>query len=309
MNRKEKYRNLRIIRRVTFAKTSLLMISVCCFFLFALSLTSVGTYSYFTADYTATMGVKNATKEDLVSISEGDLIYEEKCLAKQPVTVKNVFDYLVKISIDGTEYNLSPGQTITHPQIVADNCGEFGERTFDIIGYENYFDHPITVFVDKNKLNPPPPPKPCPDPAIENANGKENDNGNGKHCGNQGNPQHDGGEEQNSNQSQEVQPDKNQEGTKVEPVNEEAPVTETEVNKKGGETTQIEEQITEPNKEENNSQVKEVEELGEKSQPQPKETEIKTETIPPTGKETPKENPVAVADKIADPSQDKSTNE
>jgi hypothetical protein len=297
MNRKEKYRNLRIIRRVTFAKTSLLMISVCCFFLFALSLTSVGTYSYFTADYTATMGVKNATKEDLVSISEGDLIYEEKCLAKQPVTVKNVFDYLVKISIDGTEYNLSPGQTITHPQIVADNCGEFGERTFDIIGYENYFDHPITVFVDKNKLNPPPPPKPCPDPAIENANGKENDNGNGKHCGNQGNPQHDGGEKEKNNQLQEKQTDKKQEDTQEEPVKENTPEIETNMNE--GDTPKTEEQVTEPNKE--------TEELEE--QPKNKEEKTNTETLPQIEKNLPTEKPVVEENKSAEPSQDKSTNE
>lgn len=73
----------------------------------------------------------------------------------------------------------SQGEAITHTQILADGCGEFGDKSFNIIGYENYFVHPVHTYVEKELLNPKPP---CP-PQSDNGQGKPNDNGEGNQCG------------------------------------------------------------------------------------------------------------------------------
>lgn len=228
MNRTEKYKILRINKRVSYSKRFLFIISLCSFILFSLSTMTLDTYSFFNAQFSASMNLTNATKEELVEITEGEVIYEDKCIAKHSVKVKNIFDYLVKISIDGTEYIIEPGNEITHTQIVADNCGDFGEKNYNIIGYEKYFEHPIFVVVDKNKLNP------CPQPAIDNANGRENDNGNGKHCGNQGNHVHDGTD--GNNETQETQETEETQETQEDQENQENPGTvETDVSKDSSE--------------------------------------------------------------------------
>ncbi|MCM3707662.1 MULTISPECIES: hypothetical protein [Cytobacillus] len=179
MNRKEKYRRIRIGKRVNLSKYSLLGISISSLFLFSLFIMSFGTYAYFNAQYKNEFNIRNATKEELVQITEGPVEYEDKCKAKQTVTVKNIFDYKVVISIDNSEYILQPGEAITHSQILADGCGEFGDKSFKIIGYENYFVHPVNAVVEKKMLNPKPP---CP-PQSDNGQGKPNDNGKGKQCG------------------------------------------------------------------------------------------------------------------------------
>jgi hypothetical protein len=176
MKRKEKYRLLRWKKRLEKVRVFILATLVFSLMLFAFGLYSVGSLAYFNATYSVHLGAKNAVKEELVVITVKDLIYEEQCIAKQPVTIKNIFDYVVKISIEGTNYVLEPGEVVTHNQIVASNCGDFGKHTIKIIGYENYFDHIITVNVEKDKLNP------CP-PASDNGQGKPNDNGEGKKCG------------------------------------------------------------------------------------------------------------------------------
>lgn len=158
------------------SKYALLAISISSLFLFSFCIMSFGTYSYFTAQADYDLSVRNATKDELVQITEGQVEYADKCLAKVPVTIHNIFDFKVIISIDDTEYTLQPGESVTHTQVVADQCNEFGDRSFTIIGYENYFTHPINVTVEKEKLNP------CP-PQSDNGQGKPNDKGNGKQCG------------------------------------------------------------------------------------------------------------------------------
>ncbi|MEH6987465.1 hypothetical protein [Cytobacillus firmus] len=179
MNRKEKYRSIRMGKRVSFSKYSLLSISISSLFLFSICIMSFGTHAYFNAQYKTESNIGNATKEELVQITEGPVEYEDKCKAKQTVTVRNIFDYKVVISIDNSEYILQPGEAITHTQILADGCGESGEKSFNIIGYENYFVHPVNAVVEKELLNPKPP---CP-PQSDNGQGKPNDNGEGKQCG------------------------------------------------------------------------------------------------------------------------------
>jgi hypothetical protein len=179
VNRKEKYKRLRVSKRVNLSKYSLLVISISSLFLFSICIMSFGTHAYFNAQYNSEFSIGNATQGDLVKISEGPVEYEDKCKAKQKVTVKNIFDYKVVISIDNSEYILQPGEAITHTQILADGCGEFGDKSFNIIGYENYFVHPVHTYVEKDLLNPKPP---CP-PQSDNGQGKPNDNGEGKQCG------------------------------------------------------------------------------------------------------------------------------
>lgn len=157
----------------------MLVISISSLFLFSICIMSFGTHAYFNAQYNNKFSIGNATQGDLVKITEGPVEYEDKCKAKQTVTVKNVFDFKVVISIDNSEYILQPGETITHAQILADGCGEFGDKSFNIIGYENYFVHPVHAYVEKELLNPKPP---CP-PQSDNGQGKPNDNGEGKQCG------------------------------------------------------------------------------------------------------------------------------
>ncbi|OMF56549.1 hypothetical protein BK139_14725 [Paenibacillus sp. FSL R5-0490] len=263
MNRKEKYRRIRISKRVDLSKYSLLGISISSLFLFSLFIMSFGTYAYFNAQYKNEFNIRNATKEELVQITKGPVEYEDKCKAKQTVTVKNIFDYKVVISIDNSEYILQPGETITHTQILADGCGEFGDKSFNIIGYENYFVHPVHVYVEKELLNPKPP---CP-PQSDNGQGKPNNNGEGKQCGHTDTT---GGttdteltdsneSEKDDTQVESVQNNENQQeseqGTKEKQSNEsidnssEKPVTETDSKSEEKQVTTQGEQ-TEPQQEE-----------------------------------------------------------
>lgn len=180
MNRKELYKMIRLNKKISLTKRAILVFFTFSFVLFSSSLLSVGTFSYFNAEYTATMQIKNAVKDDLVIINEGPLIFPEKCKAVKDISVKNIFDYIVEITIEGSPYVLQPGDEITHTIIVADDCGDFGEKTFLIIGYNHYFSHPVHVNVNKEELNP------CP-PASDNGQGNPNDNGNGKKCGHKDN--------------------------------------------------------------------------------------------------------------------------
>lgn len=186
MDRMEKYKILRLNKRISYLKRLLFITTLFSFVIFSLSMMTLDTYSYFNAQHNAALSLTNATQRELVEITEGEIIYEKKCKAKHSVKVKNIFDYIVKVSIGNSDYFIEPGHEITHIQLVADGCNDAGEKAYNIIGYQNYFNQPITVIVEDNKLNH------CPQPAIDNANGRENDNGNGKHCGNQGNPVHDG---------------------------------------------------------------------------------------------------------------------
>jgi hypothetical protein len=232
MNRKEKYKRLRISRRINLSKYSLLAISISSLFLFSFCIMSFGTYSYFTAQADFNFSVKNATKEELVQIEEGSLEYVDRCLAQKSVTIKNIFDYKVIISIDNTKYTLQPGEVISHTQVVADECNEFGDRSFTIIGYESYFTHPINVFVEKEKLNP------CP-PQSDNGQGKPNDNGEGKQCGHTDTPG--GTDDDSSNSTVEVKQDEAI-------VEAEETVKENEAEVK--EATETPQEIQEENKEE-----------------------------------------------------------
>lgn len=137
---------------------------------------SFGTLAYFTAEINNDLSIRNATKDELVQITEEPVVYEDKCVATKTVKVKNIFDYKVIITIGDAKYTLQPGEEITHLQTVANKCSDIGELTFNIIGYEKYFVHPINVVIDKKRLNP------CP-PQSDNGQGKPNDNGNGKKCG------------------------------------------------------------------------------------------------------------------------------
>jgi hypothetical protein len=235
MNRKEKYKRLRISRRINLSKYSLLAFSISSLFLFSLCIMSFGTYSYFTAQADFTFSVKNATKEELVQIEEGSLEYVDRCLAQKSVTIKNIFDYKVIISIDNTKYTLQPGEVISHTQVVADQCNEFGDRSFIIIGYENYFSHPINVIVEKDKLNP------CP-PQSDNGQGKPNDNGEGKQCGHTDTPG--GTDDDSSNSTEAVE----QEEAIVE-VEETVKENEPEVKEATEKSQEIPEEVPEENKE------------------------------------------------------------
>jgi hypothetical protein len=179
MNRKQKYKLNRFIKRVSFVKSACMFVLSVSLFLFSFGFMATGSYSYFNAQVNVTNEFTNAVKEELVTISRGEVIYEDKCIAKLPITIKNIFDFLVIVSIGESKYNLQPGEEITHVQIVANGCNDFGDKNIEIVGYVHYFSHLITVNVDKEKLNP------CP-PASENGQGKPNDNGEGKHCGNNG---------------------------------------------------------------------------------------------------------------------------
>lgn len=197
LNRKEKYKRLRFQSHLRRAKFFGSIIFVFQLWIFTFGLTSIGSFAYFTAQYSTDFSIKNATKEELVEISEGDLIYDTKknnsCVAKKSVTIKNIFDYPVKITISGNGYKIKPGESITHTEVVEQNCNiNEGDRSFKIIGFENYFDHEILVSVIKQE-------KPCP-PASDNGNGKPNDNGNGKKCGHNENRLH-----EDSNQDLEIE--------------------------------------------------------------------------------------------------------
>jgi hypothetical protein len=179
MNRKNKFIQIRFLRRIKLIKKGLFFFNVFSLFLFLISLSIYDTHSYFNAKVISKMNIQNAVKSELVEITTEELNYPSRCVAIQPVKIKNIFDYDVLINIETNHYRLTPGQEITHNQMVANNCGDFGEQSFQIIGYQNYFEHLIQVTVDKDLLNP------CPQPAIDNANGVPNDNGQGRHCGNQ----------------------------------------------------------------------------------------------------------------------------
>jgi hypothetical protein len=172
---------IRVSKRVSWIKSILLCIPIISIFLFSLSTLSFGTYSYFNAKASGYFTIKNALEHELVSITKEEVLYKEKCTAEVPVKIQNIFDYKVVILIDQKEYIIEPGKIINVNKVVARGCNDFGERKFNIVGYNNYFVHPISVIVDKDKLNP------CPQPAIDNAKGTENENGLGKHCGDQGN--------------------------------------------------------------------------------------------------------------------------
>ncbi|MFS0861518.1 hypothetical protein [Fredinandcohnia sp. 179-A 10B2 NHS] len=68
---------------------------------------------------------------------QGELIYEDNCIAKQPVNIENIYDYQVKVSIGENVYILQPEESITHIQQVAKNCGDFEKKHFSLLDMTN----------------------------------------------------------------------------------------------------------------------------------------------------------------------------
>lgn len=185
---------MRISKKISLLKSVLLCIPIIGVFLFSISTLSFDTYSYFNAKLTGSASIKSAVEKELVTITTGEIDYSKQCKAEVPVTIENIFDYKVIILFDQKEYTIQPGEKIMLSKVVANSCKDYGNKTFNIIGYDHYFIHPITVMVDKSKLNP------CPEPAVDHAKGDENDNGLGKHCGDEGN--HESSNKSNSEDSE-----------------------------------------------------------------------------------------------------------
>ncbi|MBO9128494.1 hypothetical protein [Bacillus sp. 165] len=115
---------------------------------------TAGTYSYFTSEVKSTVSLQNATQDEIVEIETGEVQYDSSCKAVQSVSIKNIYSIDVPITIDGTKYTLTPGQQISHEQVLSDNCESFGEKMYHIVGFKGYFDHMVTANVDQEKLNP-----------------------------------------------------------------------------------------------------------------------------------------------------------
>jgi hypothetical protein len=121
MSRLTKYRIKRIKQRLSMIKASFILTIICSLFFFSIHFVLAGSFSYFNASFTGDFSLQNAVKDHLVEITEHDLIYEEKCIAKKSITVKNIFDYDVKVTVGNVQYDLNPDEEIYHVQVVADN--------------------------------------------------------------------------------------------------------------------------------------------------------------------------------------------
>ncbi|MFG6115256.1 hypothetical protein ACGTN9_08695 [Halobacillus sp. MO56] len=296
MGRKDEYIESRINRYFRNLKVTLLLVFFINLLLVSFSNWSDYTYSYFTAGYKANSQITNATKEDLVKITEGKVVYKKDCVAKQDVTILNVFDYFVDIKVDGTSYRLSPGEETTHTKTLANSCGDFGTKQYHIIGFVNYFDHVVNVEVEKEQLNP------CPQPAIDKANGKPNDNGQGKHCGNQGKEGRDEVTKQTTETDEEestkLENDESEEGSKKE---EEPKDTESNHENTKQEDQNVNNQETSGDTTEN----KEVDsnQSEEKDEQEGDSTESKDESIDTVGEES-EDNVTAATSKKDNPVKD-----
>ncbi|WP_162595831.1 hypothetical protein [Bacillus sp. CGMCC 1.16541] len=188
--RKIKYEQLKHkrFRRIKRATHLSLLMSIFFLLLYGLNAWSTDTFSYFTSSATMNGEEKNATMDELVQIQESTESFG-KCGVTHKVTVTNIFDYRVDLSINGGQdiTSLEPGETkLYENNITGENACGPGVLSYQIVGYNYYFEYDVNQSVpdrtppkeeeDKEKN------KDCPEPS-NNGQGKPNDNGNGKKCG------------------------------------------------------------------------------------------------------------------------------